>query len=81
VENYKAIRNELKLYSKVLAEKEEVIVANKIDLDPDGKAVKQLRKKLKKTIFPISAVTGKGVKELAELLWQKVKEIKAASER
>lgn len=79
--NYKAIRNELKLYSKVLAEKQEVIVANKIDLDPDEKAVRQLRKKLKKTIFPVSAVTGKGVKELAELLWQKVKETKTASER
>ncbi len=76
VGNYKTIRNELKLYSKALAQKDEVIVANKIDLDPDGKAVKQLRKKLKKTIHPISAVTGSGVKEMSELLWQKVKELK-----
>jgi GTP-binding protein len=79
--NYKAIRNELKLYSKALAEKQEVIVANKIDLDPDGERVKELKKKIRKKVYPISAVTGKGVKELAELLWQKVKETKAASER
>ena len=33
-------------------------------------------KKLDKEIHPISAVTGQGIKELTELLWQKVKEIK-----
>jgi GTP-binding protein len=75
-ESYKAIRRELKLYSKALAKKPEIIVANKIDLTPDGKVVADLRKKLKKTVYPISAITGKGVKELTELLWQKVKEAK-----
>jgi len=76
VENYKAIRAELEQYSKALAQKEEVIVANKIDLDPDGKIVKKLKKKLNKKIVPISAVTGEGIKELSELLWQKVRETK-----
>ncbi len=81
VDNYKAIRSELEQFSKELAQKREVIVANKIDLDPDGKAVADLKKKLRKTICPISAVTGKGVKELSELLWQKVKEVKGAKEQ
>jgi GTP-binding protein len=80
-ENYKAIRKELKLYSKALAEKPEVIVANKIDLDPDGSIVKKLKKKLRKKVYPVSAVTGAGVKELTEILWQKVKETKAAVEK
>ena len=75
-ENYKAIRHELELYSRVLAQKQEVIIANKIDLDPDGKVVKDLREKLNKEIYPISAVTGSGIKELTEFLWQKVKELK-----
>ncbi len=79
--NYRAIRSELEQYSKELAKKEEVIVANKIDLDPDDKIVKDLKKKLKKEIYPISAVTGSGVKELTELLWQKVKETKATAEQ
>jgi len=74
--NYKTIRSELEQYSKALARKQEVIVANKIDLDPDGKKVKELKKKLKKEIHPISAVTGQGIKELTEFLWQKVKETK-----
>jgi len=77
-ENYKAIRNELAQHSKVLAQKQEIIVANKTDLDPDGKIVKELRKKLPQTIYAISAVTGSGVKELSELLWQKVKELKGS---
>ncbi len=81
VENYKAIRNELEQYSKALAQKEEIIVANKIDLDPDGKIVKDLKKKLKKKIYPISAVTGAGIKELTELLWKRVKETKAAAKQ
>ena len=76
VENYHTLRSELEQYSKTLAEKTEIIVANKIDLDPDGEIVKDLRKKLKKTIYTISAVTGDGVKELSELLWKKTKEIK-----
>jgi GTP-binding protein len=81
VENYYAIRHELEQYSKALAQKEEVVVANKIDLDPDAKIVEDLRKKLNKTIYPISAVTGAGIKELSELLWEKVKETKAAAEQ
>jgi GTP-binding protein len=76
-ENYKTIRRELEQYSEALAQKEEVIVANKIDLDPEGKAVKSLREKLNKPVLPISAVTGQGIKELNELLWQKVKQIKS----
>ena len=76
VENYNAIRHELEEYSKALAGKQEVIVANKTDLDPDGKIVEDLRKKLNKELHPISAVTGSGIKELSEFLWQKVKELK-----
>ena len=77
VENYYGIRHELEQYSQALAQKPEVIVANKIDLDPDGKIVNDLKKKLNKKIYPISAVTGAGIKELSELLWKKVKELKS----
>ena len=79
-ENYRAIRSELRLYSKVLAEKVEVIVANKMDLAPDAKIVNKLKRKLNKPIYPISAVTGAGIKELSELLWHKVRESKEKSE-
>jgi GTP-binding protein len=76
VENYNAIRNELEQHSKALAQKQEIIVANKIDLDPDEKIVKELTEKLQQPVHPISAVTGSGIKELSEFLWQKVRELK-----
>jgi GTP-binding protein len=79
VKNYHRIRKELERYSKALAEKPEVIVANKIDLDPEDKTVKKLRKQLRHRIYPISAVTGQGVKDLCETLWKKVKEVKTKS--
>jgi GTP-binding protein len=80
VENYRAIRQELEQYASALAEKTEIIVANKIDLDPETPAVEELSKKLRKKVYPISAVTGTGIKELTEMLWQKVKENRNAPE-
>ncbi|MBL7188591.1 MAG: GTPase ObgE [Phycisphaerae bacterium] len=75
-ENYRAIRNELEQHSNILAQKQEIIVANKTDLDSDGEAVEELRKKLNTEVHAISAVTGSGMKELSEFLWQKVKELR-----
>ena len=80
-ENYRKIRQELELYSKELAKKKEVIVVNKIDLNPESKIVKELTKKLHKKVFAISAATGEGVKELSELLWKKVKTVKETAEQ
>jgi len=79
VENYKAIRHELEQYSKALVQKQEVIIANKIDLDPDGTIVKDLGEKFNKEVHAISAVTGSGIRELTEFLWHKVKELKSLS--
>jgi GTP-binding protein len=77
VANCHAIRNELAQYSKVLAQKPEVLVANKIDLDPDGSRIEELRTRLSQDIAPISAATGQGIKELTELLWQKIRSLNA----
>ncbi len=73
VENYHTIRNELARHSEALAAKDEIIVANKTDLDPDGSRIEQLRSALGSNIPAISAATGQGIKELTELLWRKVK--------
>ncbi len=75
VENYHKIREELNLYSKALAEKGEIVVFNKTDLDADGQIVKELEKKLGKDTMKISAVTGEGINELKERLWKAVNEI------
>jgi len=76
VDNYHSIHNELAQYSPALAKKEHLVVANKIDLDPNLDIIKDLEQRLGKEIVPISAATGQGVKELSEVLWQKVNDIK-----
>ncbi len=73
IENYHKIRNELARHSEALAAKDEIIVANKIDLDPDSSRLEDLRARLSFDVIPISAATGQGIKELSERLWQKVK--------
>ena len=62
--DYRVMNEELKNYSKLLTEKEQILVANKMDI-PEAKAnLKKFRQKVKKEIFPISAATGEGVADL-----------------
>lgn len=74
VENYKRIKSELAQYSKVLADKQEIVVVNKIDLDPDGEYTKDIIERLGiDSALAISAATGEGLTELNEALWVMVK--------
>ncbi len=76
VENYRSIRSELRQYSQALAQKPEIIVANKIDLDPDNAIIDDLKQRLEKDMHPISAVTGAGMRPLSELFWQQLMQLK-----
>jgi GTP-binding protein len=74
-DNYRTIRKELEAFSPALAQKREVIAANKTDLSVDSDAIDQLRNDLPgKTIFPISGATRQGTEPLLEQLWQVVRE-------
>ncbi|MDB5333092.1 MAG: obg [Phycisphaerales bacterium] len=74
-DNYRTIRKELEAFSPALAQKREVIAANKTDLSVDSDALDQLRNDLPgKTIFPISGATRQGTEPLLEQLWQVVRE-------
>lgn len=74
VENYHKIRQELILHSEVLGEKKEVVVLNKIDLDPDGEYTRDIAERLGiKDVLAISAVTGEGLTGLNEKLWSIIK--------
>lgn len=74
VEAYRVIRRELAEYSAALADKPEVVVANKIDLTGGREAADALAKAIGKAVRPISAVTGAGLKELPEAVWKLVTE-------
>lgn len=74
VENYNKIRSELKMHSEVLASKDEVVVLNKVDLDPDGEYAQDIIDRLgKKNVLAISAVAGIGLEEMNEKLWSIIK--------
>lgn len=68
VEDIRIINNELKKYDENLAKRPQIIAANKIDAIPEGDdVIERIRDeygKLGYDVYPISAATGKGVKEL-----------------
>ncbi|MBL8763556.1 MAG: GTPase ObgE [Phycisphaerae bacterium] len=80
-DNYQIVRKEIYGYSPLLAEKEELIVLNKIDLVPDEKertaAIARLRKKLKLPVRePIMTISGAGrsnLRETLEKMWKLLK--------
>lgn len=67
VEDFYKINEELKKYSEKLADRHQIIVANKIDSMQDEQNLKNLEELAKENdleIYKISAATGEGVKEL-----------------
>ncbi len=70
VKDYKTIRKELEKYSPALAEKTEIVVVNKMDLTDSEEHLKTFKKKLKlKNVIAVSAVTGKGLEVLTQVIW------------
>lgn len=86
-ENYRAIRKELFDYSPVLAEKEEIIALNKLDLIPDEAerkdAVKKLRAELKlgrdTEVYGVSGAAAIGLRALLEAMWKRLDEARLAA--
>ena len=74
VENYHKIRGEQEKHSRVLADKKELVVINKADIDPEGDFIADTVERLKlKDVAVISAITGQGIQELNEKLWKMIK--------
>ena len=74
------INNELSRYSSVLAEKPQIIAANKIDaVSPDvPDPVEAIRKKYEPEgvpVFPVSAVTHEGLPELLSYIQERLREL------
>lgn len=67
VKDFEVINEELKKYSEKLSKRIQIIVANKIDSMQDEtfyQELQQMAKEKNLEIYPISAATGKGIKEL-----------------
>src|SRR5437762_7219726 len=77
-QNYRTIRHELEAFSPALANKREIVAANKMDLAVDDESIQKLRRDLPdKEIFPISGVSRQGLEPLLERLWRVLREEKA----
>lgn len=78
---YRTVREELSAYGHDLPAKQEVLALNKTDaLSPEEIAEKSaaLANASGGTVYPLSGVSGAGVKEVLRLLWQAVQADRAA---
>ena len=74
-DNYLIIRNELNSYSEKLTKKEEIIVANKMDMPDSKENLKAFKKKIKKDVYEISAINNQGIDDLLIIIANKLDEI------
>lgn len=74
VRSYHEIRHELSEYSQVLANKPEIVAANKADLTDSDEALERMKRELPVEVIGISAVTGQGLERLTERIWQMLSE-------
>jgi len=78
VEDFYTINEELKKYSEKLANRKQIIVANKIDVMQDESLLNELEKLAQKQnieLFKISGVTGEGIDKLISRVEQALKEL------
>jgi len=78
VENYKAIRNELKLYSEELANKPEIVCVSKAELTGAAEVQHRLETELCREVVLLSSVTGQGLSTVVNRAVTMVNELKAA---
>ncbi|MFH1756692.1 MAG: GTPase ObgE [Pseudomonadota bacterium] len=73
IKDYLALNRELSLFSPKLAAKPQVVALNKIDMPEASRNLIEVRryfKKIKKEVYPISALTGEGLPNLLASLSQ-----------
>jgi GTP-binding protein len=79
LENYRAIRHELKEYSEELGQRREILVISKGEL-PEAEAVRDLlRRETGSPVLLISAVTGEGLAELNRTIVAALDEVATAA--
>ena len=75
-EDYQVIRNELAKYSSKLLNKQEIIIANKMDLPSSKENLTKFKQKINKDIYEISALNNENLDILINALSELVKNTK-----
>lgn len=79
LENYRQIREELKLHDLSLIERPEIVVVSKAELPGSTELAAQLAQELGRPVQCISAVTGKGLPQLVGAIAIALAELKATA--
>ncbi|TWT73395.1 GTPase ObgE [Allorhodopirellula solitaria] len=81
IENYAAIREELRQYDENMADRDELVVLTKSELDPDAEVLQEMQQHFKdhpvehqRDLFAISAAAEIGLRELVEEIMDRVTE-------
>lgn len=72
-DNYVATNKELKAFNPKLLKKPQIIVANKMDIPSTSTRLKEFRSRIRKRVYPISALAREGIKELLNAVRRKLK--------
>jgi GTP-binding protein len=64
LQNYRAIRRELELYSPALAGKPEIVAVSKAELTGSDEVRERVERELRRPVLAVSAVTGRGLSQL-----------------
>ena len=75
VDNYRQVCRELELHSRNLALRPSVVAANKIDMPAARENLEAFRREVSEPVFPISGLTGEGVPEVMDHLYDAIKQI------
>lgn len=75
-EDYQIIRKELETFSPKLLNKQEIIIANKMDIPSAKDNLEEFKKKVDKDIYEISAINNQNLDTIIEVLSELVKNTK-----
>lgn len=70
LDNYRNIREELRLYDPTLLDRPEIVIVTKSELPGAADLAASLQTELGRPVLNISAVTGKGLPPLVAAIWQ-----------
>ncbi len=78
-EDFLKINEELKLYNEKLADREQIVIANKMDLLYEKRSYEEFKQKVEKEgyrVFPLSGATKEGLEDILDYVSERLSEIK-----
>ena len=75
-QDYITINKELEAFNKKILDKPQIVIANKMDMPESDKNLEDFKSKVDVPVYPVSALTGKGLDKVVEALAEKLETIK-----